>query len=48
MPALLEEIPLALARLRAHVERFESDAQSVVDPAATRQEARTGMEKRSA
>ena len=27
MPALLEEIPLALARLRAHMQRFESDRQ---------------------
>ena len=45
----LEEIPLALARLRAQVQRFESDAQSATDPAATKpKEARTGVEKRSA
>ena len=49
MPALLEEIPLALARLRAQVQRFESDVQSATDPAATKpKEARTGVEKRSA
>jgi hypothetical protein len=49
MTALLEEIPLALARLRAHVQRFESDAQDATDPAASKpREARTGVEKRSA
>ncbi len=49
MPALLEEIPLALARLRAQVQRFESEVQSPTDPAATKPlEARTGVEKRSA
>ena len=49
MSALLEEIPLALARLRAHVQQFESDAQSATDPAANKpREARTGVEKRSA
>jgi PAS domain-containing protein len=49
MPALLEEIPLALARLRAHLQRFEADVQSATDPAAIKpKEARTGVEKRSA
>ena len=49
MPALLEEIPLALARVHAQVERFESDTASATDPAATKpREARTGIEKRSA
>ena len=49
MPALLEEIPLALARLRAQVQRFESEAQAATDPAANKpREARTGVEKRSA
>jgi PAS domain-containing protein len=47
MTALLEEIPLALARLRAHVQRFESDGGSATDPVASTAP-RTGIEKRTA
>jgi hypothetical protein len=47
VPALLEEIPLALARLRAHVQGFPAASGNGTDPAANpRPESRQGIEKR--